>query len=143
MHSGPSTAEHARIFNPTPRDACKIVLATNVAETSVTIPGVVAVIDCGRVKEVRHARGHQHYNRHGGAVAASALVQDWCSRANCKQRAGRAGRTAPGIVCRLFSKWPTFDEEMSANATPELRRVPLDNCARAEGDAAQSVQPRQ
>ena len=59
--------------------------------------------------------------------AASALVQDWCSRANCKQRAGRAGRTAPGVICRLFSESPTFEQNMAENPTPELRRVPLDN----------------
>ena len=108
-------------------------------QTSVTIPGVVAVVDCGRVKERRHARGG-FSNAKGsgsgsinngrapgaGAISASALAEDWCAAANCKQRAGRAGRTEPGIALRCFSRH-TFERSMLAHATPELARVPLEN----------------
>jgi HrpA-like RNA helicase len=57
-------------------------------------------------------------------AAASALVEDWCSVANCRQRAGRAGRTEPGVVVRLFSS-ATF-AHFPAQPSPELMRVPLE-----------------
>ena len=117
------------MFSDVGPDVIKIVIATNIAETSVTIPGVVAVIDAGRVKEVRHAGGTQ--GRKGGAgsaggVGSSALVEDWCSMAACRQRAGRAGRTRPGVVCRLFSRQTFEGSAMPSHSTPELQRVPLE-----------------
>lgn len=93
-------------------------------------------MDCGRVKERRHARGGYSNANSGnsgsgrapgaGAISASTLAEDWCAAANCKQRAGRAGRTEPGVALRCFSRH-TFERRMLAHATPELARVPLEN----------------
>ena len=65
-------------------DGAQIVLATNVAETSLTLPDVVAVVDSGRVKEVRQANASSR----GGVCATSALVETWCSRASARQVSG-------------------------------------------------------
>lgn len=126
LHSSLSGEDQRAVFRPTPPDAVKVVLSTNIAETSVTIPGVRAVIDCGRVKEIRHAWTHgQREGQRGGSISSSSLVEDWCSVASCRQRAGRAGRTAPGLVCRLFSSGT--HEAMKHHALPELQRVPLES----------------
>ncbi|KAJ2843429.1 Cyclin-dependent kinase catalytic subunit, partial [Coemansia brasiliensis] len=76
----------ARIFEPTPEGARKVVLATNIAETSITIDGVVYVIDPGFVKQ-------NSYNPRSGMESLQVVP---CSRASANQRAGRAGRIGPG-----------------------------------------------
>jgi ATP-dependent RNA helicase DHX57 len=87
LHANLSSAEQRRVFLPTaPRR--KIVVATNVAETSVTIPDVVYVVDGGRVKETQ-------YDAESGM---QKLVEAYTSRASGRQRRGRAGRTQPGQV---------------------------------------------
>ena len=99
----------------------KIVLATNVAESSVTIPDVTCVVDCGRVKEVRH-------HRHGSEKLFSAcptLETAWCSRASARQRAGRAGRVRPGVAVRLYTQ-DHFLTRLPQHQEPELQRVPLE-----------------
>jgi len=80
----------AKIFEPTPEGARKIVLATNIAETSLTIDGIVYVIDPGYVKE----------NVYNPATGMSNLVVVPCSRASANQRSGRAGRVGPGKCFR-------------------------------------------
>ncbi|KAJ3847205.1 P-loop containing nucleoside triphosphate hydrolase protein [Lentinula lateritia] len=87
----------AKIFEPTPEGARKVVLATNIAETSITIDGIVFVIDPGFVKQ----------NSYNPRTDMSSLVVIPCSRASVNQRAGGAGRVGPGKVFRLFivSKW--------------------------------------
>jgi pre-mRNA-splicing factor ATP-dependent RNA helicase DHX16 len=77
----------AKIFEPTPPNARKVVLATNIAETSLTIDGIVYVIDPGFQKQ-------KSYNPR---TAMESLIVTPISRASSKQRAGRAGRTQPGI----------------------------------------------
>ena len=115
LHSSLSPQDQKRAF-ATPRRGCrKIILATNIAETSVTIPDVVSVIDCGLVREVRQDKRY----------ATSKLVLDWCSKASIKQRAGRAGRVKEGICCRLFSS-RTAKLFMKDQTMPELQRVPLE-----------------
>ena len=88
LHANLSSAEQRRVFLPI-KPRRKIVVATNVAETSVTIPDVVYVVDGGKVKETQ-------YDADSGL---QRLVETWTSRASAKQRRGRAGRTQPGQVC--------------------------------------------
>lgn len=106
----------ARIFEPTPPHARKVVLATNIAETSITIDGVAFVIDSGFVKQ-------NAYNPRSGMSALQVVP---CSRASADQRAGRAGRVGPGKCFRLYTKW-AFHNEMDASTTPEIQRANLNN----------------
>ncbi|GAK66928.1 pre-mRNA splicing factor [Moesziomyces antarcticus] len=106
----------AKIFEPTPEGARKVVLATNIAETSITIDGVVFVIDPGFVKQ----------NSYNPRTGMSSLTVVACSRASANQRAGRAGRVGPGKCFRLFTKW-AFKNEMDENTTPEIQRTNLAN----------------
>lgn len=115
MHSTLSSKDQRRAFLP-PRKGCrKIILSTNICETSVTVPDVVCVIDTGRLREVRRNK----------RTSTSVLVTDWCSKASAKQRAGRAGRVQPGLCLKLFSSH-TARSVMKAASEPELRRVPLE-----------------
>ncbi|KAJ7454911.1 pre-mRNA splicing factor [Mycena galericulata] len=102
----------AKIFEPTPKGARKVILATNIAETSITIDGVVFVIDPGFVKQ-------KSYNPRTGM---SSLVIVPCSRASADQRAGRAGRVGPGKAFRLYTKW-AFANELEAITVPEIQRT--------------------
>ncbi|KAG6903268.1 Cyclin-dependent kinase catalytic subunit [Termitomyces sp. Mi166 len=104
----------AKIFEPTPEGARKVVLATNIAETSITIDGVVFVIDPGFVKQ----------NSYNPRTGMSSLVVVPCSRASANQRAGRAGRVGPGKAFRLYTKW-AFSNELEANTVPEIQRTNL------------------
>lgn len=117
LHSALSSAEQQKVFQRPPRGARKIILTTNIAETSVTIDDVTYVVDCGLVREIQLA----NKGRGGGR----ALVTTWCCRASAKQRMGRAGRVAPGVCFRLFSRH-TYDKVMSEFAVPELQRTPLE-----------------
>ncbi|KAJ8139926.1 hypothetical protein OY671_006876 [Metschnikowia pulcherrima] len=107
-------AQQAKIFEPTPPNARKVVLATNIAETSITINGISYVIDPGYVKE----------NVFNPTTGMESLVVVPCSRASADQRAGRAGRVGPGKCYRLYTKW-SFQNELQANPTPEILRVNL------------------
>lgn len=91
LHANLSSAEQRRVFLPTAPKR-KIVVATNVAETSVTIPDVVYVVDGGKVKETQYDAGN----------GMQKLVECWTSRASGRQRRGRAGRTQPGQVGSPF-----------------------------------------
>lgn len=115
LHSTLSPKDQRRAFVKSKRGCQKIILATNIAETSITIPDVVCVIDSGLVREV-------HQNKR---TSTSTLITTWCSRASIKQRSGRAGRVQAGICCRLFSSL-TDTHRMKDQAIPELQRVPLE-----------------
>lgn len=104
----------SKIFEPTPQGARKVVLATNIAETSITIDGIAFVIDPGYVKE----------NVYNPKTGMESLVVTPCSRASADQRAGRAGRVGPGKCFRLYTKW-AFYNELPANTTPEILRTNL------------------
>ena len=104
----------ARIFEPTPQNARKVVLATNIAETSLTIDGIVYVIDPGFVKE----------NQFNPRTGMESLVVVPCSRASAGQRAGRAGRVGPGKCFRLYTS-QAYKNELDENTTPELQRTNL------------------
>ncbi|KAK5137197.1 hypothetical protein LTR08_000702 [Meristemomyces frigidus] len=103
-----------RIFDPTPPKTRKVVLATNIAETSLTIDNIVYVIDPGYVKE----------NRYTPATNMESLVAVPISRASANQRAGRAGRTAPGKTFRLYTKW-SYLNELPESTMPEIQRTNL------------------
>ncbi|KAG1058549.1 hypothetical protein G6F42_028628 [Rhizopus arrhizus] len=115
LHANLSPQEQTRVFKTMPAHVRKIVVATNVAETSITIEGVVYVIDSGRVKETQFAAANNMMH----------LVETWASRASCKQRRGRAGRTRPGKCFKLFTR-ETDQNKMRAQQVPELLRTPLE-----------------
>ena len=115
LHSTLTTAEQKRIFVRPKKGVRKIVIATNIAETSITIDDCVCVIDTGRVKE----------NRYDHARKMATLLQTWVSIASAKQRRGRAGRVRSGVCYHLFSS-QTRDDEMDEYTLPEMLRVPLD-----------------
>jgi hypothetical protein len=82
------------VFEKMPAGVRKVVLSTNIAETSVTIDDVVFVIDCGRHKE----------NRFDPVNRMPQLMEAWVARANSRQRRGRAGRVRPGHAFFLFTR---------------------------------------
>lgn len=94
LHSTLTNDEQALVFQKAPKGKRKIVLSTNIAETSVTIDDCVFVIDCGQMKEKRFDA-----NRN-----MESLDLVWVSRANAMQRKGRAGRVMPGIAIHLYTK---------------------------------------
>ena len=104
------------IFQPPPERSRQIVLATNVAETSLTIPGIRYVFDSGRSKE-------KHYEQ---ATGIQTFEVDWISKASATQRKGRAGRTAPGHVWRLYSS-AVYEEFFAESTAPEILRTPLES----------------
>ncbi|KAL8690222.1 MAG: hypothetical protein Q9218_004285, partial [Villophora microphyllina] len=106
----------SKIFEPTPPGARKVVLATNIAETSLTIDGIVYVIDPGFVKE----------NVYNARTGMESLVVTPCSRASANQRSGRAGRVGPGKCFRLYTKF-AFYNELDENTTPEIQRTNLNS----------------
>lgn len=114
LHANLSSAEQRRVFAPT--KGRKIVVATNVAETSVTIPDVVYVVDTGRVKETQY----------DASVGLQRLVECWTSRASGRQRRGRAGRTQPGQCYKLYTR-RTESNSMARFPVPEILRTPLES----------------
>ena len=115
LHASLLPAEQKRVFPPAPRGRRKVIAATNVAETSITIPDIVAVIDTGRVKETS-------FDPQNNMVR---LEEVWASRAACKQRRGRAGRVAAGTCYKLYTR-NVEAQKMAERPEPEIRRVPLE-----------------
>lgn len=115
LHSQLSSTEQKRVFRPVDPSRMKVVLATNIAETSITIPDVRYVIDSGREKQMQ--LDHE--------VGMSRLVEVNCSRAAAKQRRGRAGRTTSGVAYKLFTRI-CEQETMSVDTKPEILRTPLE-----------------
>lgn len=129
LHANLSPQEQTRVFKPVPAEVCKIVVATNVAETSITIDGVAYVIDTGRVKETQYDASSNMLH----------LVETWASRASCKQRRGRAGRTRPGHCYKLFMR-DTEADKMRVQQLPELLRTPLEQlCLQVKAMGEQDV----
>lgn len=106
--------QQVRIFEKTPPDTRKVVFATNIAETSLTIDGIAYVVDSGYCKRKEFSP------RESMDVLAVSQV----SRANADQRAGRAGRVAPGKAYRLYTKF-CYERELDAVALPEMQRAHL------------------
>ncbi|SPO38961.1 probable Putative DEAH-box ATP-dependent helicase UM11114 [Pseudozyma flocculosa] len=116
LHANLSPDEQRRVFLPPRAGHRKIVVSTNVAETSITIPDISYVIDTGRVKETRFEP----------ESSLTRLVECWASRAACRQRRGRAGRVRAGECFRLYTRL-TEECKMAPQQTPEMRRVPLES----------------
>ncbi|KDQ31208.1 hypothetical protein PLEOSDRAFT_23490 [Pleurotus ostreatus PC15] len=113
LHANLSSDEQLRVFAPSKK--WKIIAATNVAETSITIDDVVHVIDSGKVKE----------NAYNPELGFSTLKETWVTKAAARQRRGRAGRTQPGKCFKLFTK--KRESDMKEFPTPEMLRISLEN----------------
>ncbi|KAI9801578.1 MAG: hypothetical protein M1825_003257 [Sarcosagium campestre] len=115
LHASLLPQEQRRVFPAAPRGKRKVVVATNVAETSITIEDIVAVIDTGRVKET-------NFDPHSNIVK---LEEVWASRSACKQRRGRAGRVRAGKCYKLYTRNAELTK-MLERPIPEIKRVPLE-----------------
>ncbi|KZS90456.1 P-loop containing nucleoside triphosphate hydrolase protein [Sistotremastrum niveocremeum HHB9708] len=115
LYSLLSAEKQMRVFDAPPEDARLVVVATNVAETSLTIPGIKYVVDCGRAKERR-------YDENTGV---QSFPITWISKASASQRAGRAGRTGPGHCYRLYSS-AVFENYFEHFPKPEILRLPIE-----------------
>uniref|UniRef100_A0A7N8XR10 RNA helicase n=1 Tax=Mastacembelus armatus TaxID=205130 RepID=A0A7N8XR10_9TELE len=107
--------QQAKVFRPPPPGTRLCVVSTNVAETSLTIPGIKYVVDCGRVKK-------RFYDR---VTGVSSFKVTWTSQASANQRAGRAGRTEPGHCYRLYSSAVFGDFSLFSEA--EITRRPVED----------------
>ena len=110
------TNQQMKVFDEPPKGSRVCIVATNVAETSLTIPGIRYVVDCGRSKE-------RKFNRENGV---QSFEVDWISKASADQRAGRAGRTGPGHCYRLFSS-AVYEEFFPQFSVPEILRMPFES----------------
>lgn len=113
LHSGIPSSSQRRVLKRPPKGVRKIVLSTNIAETSLTIDDIAFVIDTGRAKE-------KNYDPH---LKTSTLQPTWISKASAKQRKGRAGRVKAGVCFHLFSR--RRHQEMRDFVESELLRTPL------------------
>jgi len=114
LHSTLPPQLQQRVFDPTPPNGRKIVVATNIAETSLTLDGVVYVVDPGFSKQ-------KVYNPR---VRVESLLVSPISRSSAQQRAGRAGRTQPGRCFRLYTE-KAFRKDLVAQTYPEILRSNL------------------
>ncbi|KAJ5178878.1 hypothetical protein N7492_002088 [Penicillium capsulatum] len=114
LHSSIASEDQEKAFNVPPEGTRKIVIATNIAETGITIPDITAVVDAGKEKMMRFDERRQ----------LSRLVETFISRANAKQRRGRAGRVQNGICFHLFTKH-RHDQLLAEQQTPEMLRLSL------------------
>jgi ATP-dependent RNA helicase DHX37/DHR1 len=115
LYSQLPTNQQMRVFEEPPEGSRLIVLATNVAETSLTIPGIRYVFDCGRAKEKKYDL----------ITGVQSFEVGWISKASANQRSGRAGRTGPGHCYRLYSS-AVFERDFDEYAAPEISRTPLE-----------------
>ncbi|TPX14102.1 uncharacterized protein E0L32_000496 [Thyridium curvatum] len=106
----------SRIFEPAPPGSRKVVIATNIAETSITIDHIYYVVDPGFVKQ----------NAYDPKLGMDSLVVTPISQAQANQRAGRAGRTGPGKCFRLYTE-AAYQSEMLPTTIPEIQRQNLSN----------------
>lgn len=143
MHSSLSVADQQAVFQHPPAGQRKIVLATNIAETSITIDDIVHVVDAGTHKEHNYdprtkvgtkrtnARRFLYFLRiiqsvsSFGFIQVSCLDTVWVSHSNVTQRKGRAGRCQPGRSYHLFPREQL--DSMTAFPIPEILRTPLES----------------
>ncbi len=110
------THQQMKVFEPAKAGERVIVVATNVAETSLTIPGIRYVIDSGREKRKVYDRNTSSFKFEIG----------WISQASASQRSGRAGRTGPGHCYRMYSS-AVFQNQFSKYSQPEILTTPIDS----------------
>ncbi|XP_012229810.1 putative ATP-dependent RNA helicase DHX57 isoform X2 [Linepithema humile] len=115
LHSSLSNEEQSLIFKKTEKGVRKIVISTNLAETSITIDDCVFVIDIGMMKETRFNSNQN----------MESLETRWVSRANAMQRRGRAGRVMPGVCIHLYTS-NRFKYHLEAQPIPEILRISLE-----------------
>ncbi|CAK9107178.1 Putative ATP-dependent RNA helicase DHX57 (DEAH box protein 57) [Durusdinium trenchii] len=115
LHSSLQHDEQQLVFRRAPGSVRKIILATNIAETSITIDDVGVVIDTGHVKELRYDSGRR----------VASLQDVFECRSSALQRRGRAGRVAPGVCVHLVTKY-CHNQLMEEHQEPEVCRVPLE-----------------
>lgn len=114
LHSMIPRTEQEEVFHTPAKDSCHIVLASNIAESSLTLPSVCAVVDLALRRTVQYDTRR----------LMCCLVTTWCSQSSCKQRKGRAGRTMAGrAVCLVPRKF--FEDTMPAFDPPEMLNAPL------------------
>ena len=114
LHGSMPTSQQREIFKVPPESKRKIVIATNIAESSITIEDVVYVIDCGKHKE-------KTYDEEANLAC---LLPAWVSRASAHQRRGRAGRVQPGKCWHIFPRRQL--EKLDDYQSPEIVRTPLE-----------------
>lgn len=115
LHSALSSRDQTRVFGNPGKGTRKIVVSTNIAETSITIPDCVVVVDAGRSKSVFF----------DSKANTTRLVENWCSRAEMAQRRGRSGRIQNGTCYHLYTR--ETESEVLAQPIPEIRRTRLEN----------------
>ncbi|XP_029161453.1 probable ATP-dependent RNA helicase DHX34 isoform X2 [Nylanderia fulva] len=115
LHSTLSISEQDKVFDYAPEGVRKCIVATNIAETSITIDGIRFVADSGKVKEMSY----------DPSCKMQKLKEFWISKASAEQRKGRSGRTGPGVCYRIYSEEDY--KVLERYSTPELQRVPLDS----------------
>jgi ATP-dependent RNA helicase DHX37/DHR1 len=110
-------SQQLRVFKATPEEERLVVVATNVAETSLTIPGIKYVVDTGKEK----------VKNYDPATGMSSYEIRWISKASASQRAGRAGRTGPGHCYRLYSAAAYGKDDLFPEfAEPEIKKRPVE-----------------
>ncbi|KAG9452037.1 hypothetical protein H6P81_004941 [Aristolochia fimbriata] len=114
-HGSMATSEQKLIFEKPPPNVRKIVLATNMAEASITINDIVFVVDCGKAKETTYDALNN----------TPCLLPSWISQASARQRRGRAGRVQPGECYHLYPR--CVYEAFAEYQLPELLRTPLNS----------------
>ncbi|TRZ01981.1 hypothetical protein DNTS_024156 [Danionella cerebrum] len=114
LHSLMPTVSQTQVFKKPPAGVRKIVIATNIAETSITIDDVVFVIDGGKIKET-------HFDTQNNI---RTMTEEWVSLANAKQRKGRAGRVSPGKCYHLYNGLRA--SLLESYQLPEIQRTPLE-----------------
>eukprot|EP01105_Mastigella_eilhardi_P027529 TRINITY_DN8522_c0_g1_i2.p1 TRINITY_DN8522_c0_g1~~TRINITY_DN8522_c0_g1_i2.p1 ORF type:complete len:972 (+),score=220.16 TRINITY_DN8522_c0_g1_i2:98-3013(+) len=110
LHSSLSVQQQQRVFERAPAGTVKVVLSTNIAESSITIDDVTVVIDAGLENQMVYDPDRR----------TSEMKAVWISRASAKQRLGRAGRIRRGVCFRLYA-----DDQLCEYALPEILRTPL------------------